>query len=236
MPRSKDLDNIAPDDPIKGDRPSSNSPPTIKSSPPIQSTPEAQKATEILGHTKSPFSSLLIKPHVFNFEERNDSEEIILVARQHWFTNVFWILVTFVLVLIPLTLFSSYPLLSFLPANYQFITIIFWYLASFVYAFEKFLTWYFNVYIVTNERIVDIDFNNLLIKKYSEAQLDMIQDVSSSVIGAIPTMFNYGDVLIQTASEVNQFVFGRVPNPEKIIKLLQELREVKTQLKKENQT
>jgi hypothetical protein len=53
----------------------------------------------------------------------------------------------------------------------------------------------------------------------------MIQDVTSAVIGAIPTVFNYGNVLIQTASEVNEIVFERVPNPEKIIKILQELRE-----------
>ena len=39
------------------------------------------------------------------------------------------------------------------------------------------------------------------------------------------TFFNYGDVLIQTAAEINQINFEKVPNPEKIIKLLKELRQ-----------
>ena len=54
----------------------------------------------------------------------------------------------------------------------------------------------------------------------------MIQDVSSSVKGIFATFFNYGTVLIQTASEVNQIDFNQVPNPEKVIKLLRELREL----------
>jgi hypothetical protein len=78
---------------------------------------------------------------------------------------------------------------------------------------------------VTTERVVDIDFNNMLNKKFAEADLDMIQDISSSVKGLAGTMFNYGNVLIQTAAEVNEIIFEKVPNPEKIIKLLAELRE-----------
>jgi len=49
--------------------------------------------------------------------------------------------------------------------------------------------------------------------------------VSSSVRGILGTFFNYGDVLIQTAAEINQINFEKIPNPEKIIKLLKELRE-----------
>jgi uncharacterized membrane protein YdbT with pleckstrin-like domain len=217
MPRAKDLDNVAPDDPIIRSNTSTVSKPLISS--------DTDQVVEILGPTKHSFSALLVKPHVFNFEERNEHEDILLVARQHWFTNVGWILVTIILILFQVFLFSYVSLSAFLPANYQFVATVFWYLATFAYSFEKFLSWYFNVYIITTERIVDIDFNNLLVKKYSEAQLTMIQDVSSSVIGAIPTVFNFGNVLIQTASEVNQLVFERVPNPEKIIKVLQGLRE-----------
>lgn len=220
MPRSKNLDVVAPDDLITAPVSQPVTPvPAAMPSPPIQ-----QKIYDILGHTKHSLSSLLVYPDVFAFQEQDDQETILLVARQHWFTNVGWILLAIAMVFFP-TLLKFVPLLTAFPANYQFIGILFWYLLTFAFAFEKFLSWYFNVYIVTNKRVVDIDFNNLLIKKYSEAGLEKIQDTTSSVIGAIPTVFNYGDVLIQTASEVNEIEFLRVPNPDKIIKLLQDLKD-----------
>ena len=54
----------------------------------------------------------------------------------------------------------------------------------------------------------------------------MIQDVSSSIKGVMGTFFNFGDLLIQTASEINQINFEKVPNPQKIIKLIKELQEL----------
>ncbi len=179
---------------------------------------------KILGHSKSSLSSLLVHPHVFDFQERDDDEVILVVARQHWFTNVRWILTSVFMFLVP-GLLRFLPTLISIPLNYQFVGFLFWYLLTFAFAFEKFLGWYFNVYLITTKRVIDIDFNNLLSKKYSEAGIDQVQDVTSTVIGAIPTMFNYGNVLIQTASEINELEFNRVPNPEKIIKVLQELRD-----------
>jgi len=128
------------------------------------------------------------------------------------------------MLLIPF-LFKYLSFLNVLPINYRFEVSLFWFLLTFLYAFEKFLGWYFNVFIITNQRVVDIDFQNMLNKHFGEADLDMIQDVSSSVKGIFGTFLNFGDVLIQTASEINQINFEKVPNPEKVIRLLRELRE-----------
>ncbi len=231
MPRSRDLDTVAPDDPIKStkkvDIPTPEVKPekkSLKTEPTVAVTSPVQKVYDILGHTKHSFSSLLINPHVFDFSERDDDEEVLVVARQHWVSNVQWILVSIGLLFVP-NLFKFVFGMIDIPLNYQFVGYLFWYLGTFAFSFEKFLSWYFNVYIITTKRIIDIDFNNLLTKKYSEAGIDQVQDVTSAVIGAIPTMFNYGNILIQTASEVNELIFERVPNPEKIIKVLQELRD-----------
>jgi hypothetical protein len=116
------------------------------------------------------------------------------------------------------------PLLSFFPPNYQAFAVIFWYLITIIFAYEKFLTWYFDVYIITTERVIDIDFDNLLTKKFSEAEIFVIQDVSSQVSGLSQTILNYGTVLIQTAAEINQILFVKVPNPEIVVKVLDELR------------
>ena len=89
---------------------------------------------------------------------------------------------------------------------------------------ESFLTWFFNVYIVTDERIIDIDFYNLIYKEVSDANIDKIQDVTYKMGGVIRTLFNYGDVMVQTASEVPNFEFLAVPKPDKVAKVLQDLR------------
>ena len=98
-----------------------------------------------------------------------------------------------------------------------------WFMVSVGFCFEKFLSWYFDVYIITNQRVIDIDFYNLLSKKFSEAELSRIQDVTTEFSGISQTVFNYGNVLIQTAAEINEIIFNKVPNPEKVVKIIQEL-------------
>lgn len=233
MNRSKDLDAVAPDDPITTSQPIKKNEPIV--TPTIDPKPSNiktegnsninQKIYDILGHTKSPFSSFLVRPKVISFPERNQDEEIYLALRPHWITNLRWMVIAVLMLFIPL-FFHYFSFLNFFPTQYQFSAILFWYLFTFIFAFEKFLDWYFDVFLITNQRVVDINFNNLLNKHFAEASLDVIQDVSSSVKGILGTFFNYGDVLIQTAAEINQINFEKVPNPEKIIKLIKELRDL----------
>ncbi len=221
-----DLDKVAPDDPIEVKSV------VVEKEEKVEKVIEdnvleknvSQKIYDIVGHTKHPFSATLVNPHVFDFEERDSDEKVILVARPHWFTNVSWIITAIALVIAP-SLLKFVPLVNGIPAKFQMLGIMAWYLVTFAFAFEKFLSWYFDVYIITNERVIDINFNNLLDKKFSEAKLTMIQDITSKVSGVGQTMFNYGTVFIQTAAEVPEIDFEMVPNPEKIIKVLQVLRE-----------
>jgi hypothetical protein len=228
MTRAMDLDSVAPDDVVEVKPDFTKSFVEEKRE---KITPETdfmgdltQKVYDIAGHTKSSFSSLLINPHVFDFEERDSDEKIILVARPHWFTNVSWIITSILLIIAPIFL-KFIPVISDILAKYQTIGILIWYLVTFAFAFENFLSWYFDVYIITNKRVVDINFNNLLDKKFSSARLSMIQDITSRVRGVEQTLFNYGTVFIQTAAEVAVINFEMVPHPEKIIKVLQVLRE-----------
>jgi len=104
------------------------------------------------------------------------------------------------------------------------ILILAWYLLTLIITMENFLDWFFNVCIVTNLRIVDIDFVNLIYKNVSDANINKIQDVSYNMGGVIRTIFNFGDVVIQTAAEIEQFEFEAVPNPARVVKILEDLR------------
>ena len=246
MNRSKDLDTVAPDDlvvqPASSEpelKPKPLSPPPEKIKPqfpsktktPLRHKPKtssanyAQRVYDLLGHTKTPFSSFLVRPKFLSFREIDEQEEIYLAMRAHWFTNVRWVFTTILMLLVPIAL-NYFSYFHNLPLKYQFILTLYWYCFTFIFAFEKFLFWYFNIFLVTNERVVDIDFINMFNKHFAEADLNVIQDVSSSVRGIFGTIFNFGDVLIQTASEINQISFDKIPNPEKVIKLLRDLREL----------
>lgn len=172
---------------------------------------------------KYPLASFIMCPGGVTFETRESEEKVILFLRRHLVTNIPWIITTIIMILTPIFI-NSLSVLDSIPSNFRFIFILIWYLITMAYFLESFLTWFFNVYIVTDERIIDIDFYNLIYKEVSDANIDKIQDVTYKMGGVIRTLFNYGDVLIQTASEVPNFDFLAVPYPDKVVKVLQDLR------------
>ena len=173
--------------------------------------------------TKKPFVSFYQEPNFVDFETKEKEEKVVLFLRKHPVTNLGWISATAGMVIAPVFL-SLLTDFSFLPAPFRLIGLLSWYLIVFAFVLENFLIWFFNVNIITDERIIDIDFHNLIYKEVSDAKIDKIQDVTYRVGGAVRALFNYGDVLIQTAGEVQNFEFLAVPKPAKVAKILQELR------------
>jgi uncharacterized membrane protein YdbT with pleckstrin-like domain len=112
-----------------------------------------------------------------------------------------------------------------LPVSYYVVGTMFWYLATFGFALSSFIGWFFNIYIVTNERIVDIDFFYLLYKKFSQAELTKIQDINYTSGGLLAAMFNFGDVVVETAGEAPNIDFELIPFPEKVVETIRELTE-----------
>ena len=170
-----------------------------------------------------PLASFLMCPSGVTFETRESEEKVILFLRRHLVTNIPWILTTIIMVLAPIFI-NSLSILDSIPSDFKFVFLLIWYLITTAYFLESFLTWFFNVYIVTDETIIDIYFYNLIYKEVSDANIDKIQDVTYKMGGVVRTLFNYGDVLIQTASEVPNFDFLAVPYPDKVVKVLQDLR------------
>lgn len=91
-------------------------------------------------------------------------------------------------------------------------------LSIWLFLFSAFLDYYLDLWIVTNDRIMNIEQHGLFGRTVSELDLTKIQDVTSEIKGIIPTLFNYGDVHIQTAAEEKRFVFEEVPNPHEVRK------------------
>lgn len=91
-------------------------------------------------------------------------------------------------------------------------------LSVWLFLFSAFLDYYLDLWIVTNDRIMNIEQHGLFGRTVSELDLTKIQDVTSDTRGIIPTIFGYGNVHIQTAAEEKRFVFEQIPNPHEIRK------------------
>jgi hypothetical protein len=169
--------------------------------------------------TRNLFSAFNLYPTDVDFETKDSDERIILMLRQHPIVNIKWIAITLLLLTGP-TFLSILGAFSLLPAGFPLVITLAWYLFTSAYAIEGFLNWYFNVYFITEIRIVDIVFYNFINKKASDAEVTKIQNVSYNSNGFLGAMFNFGDVFIQTAAEVPEFKFRSVPNPEKVAKIL----------------
>lgn len=171
----------------------------------------------------SPLLAFAYMPKNVNFITKEPKEKVVLLLRKHPITNLGWMFVATLMVFAP-ALLGYFPILEFLPENFKFVAMLFWYLIATAYVLESFLTWFFNVYIVTDERVIDIDFHNIIYREITDANIDRIQDTTTKMGSVIRTIFNYGDVLIQTASEIPQIRFEAVPRPDDIAKILNQLR------------
>lgn len=172
----------------------------------------------------SALAAFNLMPSNLQFDVQHSEEQILLFLRQHFIVNVGWIVFSLLMLVLPPAL-SLFSVLSFLPSSFQLVLNLAWYLIIFGYITERFIVWYYSVYIVTTERIIDVDFYSLLFKKVSEAKLDRIEDITSSSGGVLASIFDYGNVTIQTAAEIPEIEFEMVPQPDKVSKLISELTE-----------
>ncbi len=173
-------------------------------------------------------SSSLKDPSNIKFDGEDSDERILYAFRRALITNFDWLFVSVLLVLTPIvaqTILSlaSPDALAEVPTSFILVLMAFWYLFTAGFIFQNFLNWYFNVYIITNKRIVDIDFVGLLYKNVSEAPLRSVEDVTSNIGGTTRVIFNYGSVLIQTAAEKREFEFTDVANPSKVRDILSDI-------------
>ncbi|HCR81711.1 MAG: hypothetical protein UX28_C0001G0073 [Candidatus Pacebacteria bacterium GW2011_GWA1_46_10] len=172
--------------------------------------------------TRSHWRSYMPKPERTSFDTQTSDEQIILLLRPHPITLLKQVVIITVAVVLPLLSGSSF-FTSFLPGSYILGLNLGWYLLTFSYALATFLIWFYSVFIITDERVIDVDFVSLLFKDVSSAKIDVIQDISSKTGGFLASVLDYGTVYIQTAGEQREIQFENIPHPARVAALLNEL-------------
>jgi len=163
------------------------------------------------------FHAMCILPDS-RFDTQHSDEQVLLVLRAHPVTFVPWIVTSVILFFLPFA--GNFIINRFLTLNEVLFVNIFWYSAIFTYVFINILLWAFNVGIVTNHRIIDIDFKTVLHREFSGSSLDDIADVTARTTGFIRSLFRYGDVFVQTAGIEQNIEFLAVPEPNQVVALV----------------
>ena len=182
--------------------------------------------SEVMKHETSSnnyLKSYIPKPSKISFEIQDRDEEIILILRQHPITQVKSIFILLFSFLFVPSLLKVSGLIDFLPEKFRFAFYAFIFILFLGMTFRSFLIWFFNVYIITDERIIDVDFLSMIYKNISTAKTENIEDVTKNTSGIMASLFDYGTIYIQTAAAKNEFEFEHVPHPAKVVKLLNEL-------------
>lgn len=170
------------------------------------------------------FTAYCEMPPDVTFENQEDNERILIFLRRSFITNITWLTATILLFFFPIVLVQFFPsLFATIPSRYAALTLLFYFLLVASYFFINFITWYFNIILITDRRIVDIDFEELVYKNIAETKLTLVQDVSYTETGVIRTVIDYGDVLIQTAGTIDNFDLHAVPKPERVVNVIEDL-------------
>ncbi|MCD6521023.1 MAG: cyclic nucleotide-binding domain-containing protein [Anaerolineae bacterium] len=140
--------------------------------------------------------------------------------RKHWIfliRDILWPLgLSVVLGILSVLGFWGFPpaIISRVPF-YPYIALFFTVL-SIGWLWWQFNDWGNDLYIVTNERIIDVEKRPLFFSEQRrEASLGMIQNISLEVPDILASLFNYGNVVVQTAG-AGEFTFDGVPNPHEV--------------------
>jgi len=152
------------------------------------------------------------------FKGQLSGETTLLVARKHWLTLALPLFLIIIAALIPLAIYPFLALGSY--------TNLYWFLASAFWfflwnlLFFNLMIYFLNTVVVTNKRVIATKQLGFFKYSTSEFQKDKIQDVSVKITGLLASLFNFGDLEIQTAASQNKFNFTNLPNPEKIKQII----------------
>lgn len=185
-----------------------------------------EEYSEVMRKEKSSdnfFKSFIPKPKKIAIDIQDENEKIVLVLRQHPITQLKNTLTLILAAVIVPFLLSKSGFFGSLPEKYLIAAYFFGIILILGLFTRAFLLWFFNVYIITDERIIDVDFDSMIYKNISSAKIENIEDITTQTMGPMASIFDFGTILLQTAGEKTEFEFDHVPHPSKVTKLLNEL-------------
>ena len=161
--------------------------------------------------------------------ELEPGESVVRQTRKHWFLFVIELVPYAILAVLPLALPN---LLSLVPQTIPYAVTInyreplmraalgIWLLFVWTGAWSAFTRYFLNAWVLTNQRIVDIKQRGYFNREVSSVLLNRVQDVTTDVIGVLPSFLGIGTINVQSAGAMNEFRMQGIPRPEEMRDLI----------------
>ncbi|MEK7655705.1 MAG: PH domain-containing protein [Patescibacteria group bacterium] len=160
-------------------------------------------------------------------------EKPITLLRRHWF-SLLSLALSFIFVLaLPPAIYIGLLVLApdFFTDPVRVSLLILggsiFFLFAWLFVYQSYIDYYLDVWIITNRRILSMEQHGLFSRTVSELRMHRVQDVTAEIHGFWHTMFDFGDVFIQTAGEKERFIFEEVHHPNAIAKTVLDLAEIR---------
>lgn len=156
-----------------------------------------------------------------NFDTQFDDEEVLHVFRKHPIVmrkglvigSVAWLIGPIYTLILVYTRKNNPPSMAFFGLS-LLISVIF----GLLILFPFWINWFYSVFIVTDQRLIQITQKGLFHKTVIDLALGQIQMVNYQVAGLQETLLGYGTIMIQTY--VGDLVIHDVHHPAKIQKVI----------------
>ena len=143
-----------------------------------------------------------------------ENEKVLLIIRKHWFLMAGPVLIWVILLILPLLFTFLFQVESaggdYYRALFNFGYVLYlMLLLSFI--FFAWAVYYLDMWVITTQRLIDIEQHGLFSREVSEIPLHRVQDVTLEVHGLLQTLLAFGTIRIQTAGE-REFTIRGVPH------------------------
>jgi uncharacterized membrane protein YdbT with pleckstrin-like domain len=155
------------------------------------------------------------------FEGQHTKEEVISIIHRHWYA-LFWpVIKVFLGLMIVFILFRLFG-----ASKFSAYALLLWLIIGGVYILVQWFNWYRDRYILTDERILNLQQKSLFSRAVIEAPYENIQDISYEVNGFWATIFGFGDVRVDTAGRKEGIVMEQVARPRKLKSKIVKIRDI----------
>ncbi len=153
---------------------------------------------------------------VKHFEDQFDDEEVLFVFRKHPVVMRRGLILGMVAVLL-----GTVPALFRPEYSVYFIGLGVGLVVGLLLYLPSFISWWFSVFIVTDQRLIQITQKGLFNRSVVDMGLGQIQMVNYQVAGLTQTLLGFGTIMMQTF--VGDLVIHEIHHPAQIQKKLLEI-------------
>lgn len=147
------------------------------------------------------------------FADQFDDESVLFVFRKHPVVMRKGLVMASVAILL-----GTLPSLIKPELSYFFGGLAVGFVLAFLIFFPSWIAWYFSIFIVTNQRLIQITRKGLFQKTVVDMNLNQIQSMNYQIKGLQETLLKFGTIMIQTY--MGDLVIHEVHHPEMVQKTI----------------